>query len=100
MAGNGVWRSKVLDSKIGSAFDLEVVELNGDGRPDLLATTHEGGSTASIFADEIPTDFKTASWTRHTLLTGIKTEKGGFHQASPGTAFAVQPAPAQPLKKP
>jgi hypothetical protein len=96
----GVWKSKVLDSTLGAAFDLEVVDLNGDGRLDLLATNHEGNTNAAIFAYEIPTDYKNDNWTRHTLLTGIKTEKGGMNQASPGSAFAVQPAPAEALKKP
>jgi hypothetical protein len=96
----GIWKSKVLDGSIGAAFDLELVDLNGDSHLDLLATNHEGGGSASIFAYEIPADYKNGTWTRHTLLTGIKTEKGGMNQASPGSAFAVQPAPAAPLKKP
>jgi hypothetical protein len=52
------------------------------------------------FAYEIPATFKTDSWVHHTLLTNINTEKGGINQASPGSAYAVQPEPANPLKKP
>ncbi|MCX6128834.1 MAG: VCBS repeat-containing protein [Proteobacteria bacterium] len=96
----GVWQSKVIDATVGSAFDLEVSDLNGDGKLDLLVSNHESTEKASIFAYEIPADFKTAAWTRHTLLSNIKTEKGGFNQAAPGSAFAVQPTPASPQKKP
>ncbi len=97
-----VWKSRVIDDAIGSAFDLELADLNGDGQLDLLVTNHEADAKAAIMAYEIPADYKTAAWTRHILLDGIKTEKEGKNQAAPGTAFAVQPSsdPASQLKKP
>ena len=85
------WKSRVLDTTVGSAFDLELADLNGDSQQDLLVSNHEADAKAAIFAYEIPADYKTAVWTRHTLLDSIKTEKDGRNQASPGTAFAIQP---------
>lgn len=97
---NGVWQSRVIDSNIGAAFDLELVDLNGDSKLDILATNHEENEKAAILAYEIPEDFKTGNFLKHTLLSGIKTEKSGMNQASPGTAFAIQPSTKESLKKP
>lgn len=96
----GTWKSRVIDASVGSAFDLSLNDLNGDGKLDLLVSNHEADEAASIFAYEIPADYKTANWTRHTLLSGIKTEMEGRNQASPGTAFAIQPDLNNVLKKP
>jgi hypothetical protein len=88
----GSWVSRTLDDTLGAAFDLEWTDLNGDGRKDLLVTNHEGSAAkAAIFAYEIPQSPKIQKWTRHSLLTSIKTEKGGLNQASPGSAFAIYP---------
>lgn len=85
----------VVDDTLGSAFDLEVVDLDGDGRRELLATNHEGDATASVFAYEIPDRPFEASWPRHTLLTGMETLQGGYKQASPGAAQAFRPGPGR-----
>lgn len=98
---NGSWVSKTLDDTLGAAFDLELVDLNGDGHLDLLVSNHEGSADkAAIYGYEIPAAPREDAWTRHTLLSGIKTEKGGFNQASPGSAFAVQPNLKKSLSKP
>ncbi len=88
----GRWQSRVVDDKLGSAFDLDVVDLNGDGRQDLLATNHEARDGA-VYAYEIPENFKTAPWARHTLVSGLKSTLPGRHQAAPGQAVAFHPGP-------
>lgn len=92
------WRSRVIDNKCGSAFDLEVADLNGDGRRDVVLTNHESNANAGAFAYEIPQDWKTALWPRHTLARGIQTRQKGPNQASPGAPLVI-PA-AQPRQKP
>ncbi|MEB3237391.1 MAG: VCBS repeat-containing protein [Candidatus Sericytochromatia bacterium] len=96
----GAWQRRVLDDTLGSAFDLDLVDLDGDGKRDLLVTNHEADAKAAVFAYTVPADFRTASWPRHVLLSGIKTRNGGMNQASPGQAVAFQPEPARPASRP
>ena len=85
----GTWKSRVIDNKCGSAFDLEVADLNGDGRRDVVLTNHENNANASVFAYEIPADWRTGLWPRHTLVSGIETRQGGMGPASPGAPVVV-----------
>ena len=95
------FESRVIDSKLGSAFDIQIVDVNNDGKHELLVTNHENKALASaVFAFEIPVDFKTGEFTRHTLLTGIETRQKGLNQGSPGSAFAFHPSKALAAKKP
>ena len=88
---DGVWESKILDQELGSGFDLAYVDLNGDSKPEILATNHENNNRASVFAYEIPQKPLEQEWKRHTLLTGIETRQGGMGQGSPGAATAFYP---------
>ena len=84
--------SRVIDDTLGAAFDLELVDINADGRPELLATNHENRAEKSaVFAYEIPLDMRRGQWLRHTLLSGIETRQPGIGQASPGAAKAFHP---------
>lgn len=85
------FESRVIDEALGSAFEVEVVDLNADGKKDLLVTNHESDANASVFAYEIPARFKTDAFKRHTLVTGIETRQRGLNQASPGAATAFHP---------
>ncbi|MEB3299243.1 MAG: VCBS repeat-containing protein [Candidatus Sericytochromatia bacterium] len=96
----GAWQRRVLDDTLGSAFDLELVDLDGDGKRDLLVTNHEADAKAAVFAYTVPGAFRTDKWPRHTLLQGIKTRNGGMNQASPGQALAFQPEPGKPASRP
>jgi hypothetical protein len=49
----------IIDPNVGKAFDIEIVDLNGDGKKDLLVTNHQGSSdkpTGEVYAYEIPDD--------------------------------------------
>ncbi|KAI8839921.1 hypothetical protein BC829DRAFT_447062 [Chytridium lagenaria] len=86
----------VIDANVGHAFDVEVVDVNGDGKPELLVTNHQGSSetpTGSVYAYEIPSDITapSTSWVKHTLLDKIPVLQGGMNQASPGSPHAFQP---------
>eukprot|EP01137_Pigoraptor_chileana_P036707 Opistho-2@32739 len=83
------WTSRTIEDTIGAVFDLSLVDINGDGKLDILATNHvSDASLSGVYVYEIPADIKTGAFTRHTLASGIVTKEGGFNQASPGAAFA------------
>ncbi|KAJ3167227.1 hypothetical protein HK101_011810, partial [Irineochytrium annulatum] len=86
----------VIDAAVGHAFDVEVVDINGDGKLDLLVSNHQGTSdnpSGSVYAYEIPADITSpaSAWTKHTLATGFPVLQGGQNQASPGAAHAFHP---------
>jgi hypothetical protein len=85
-----VWSSIVVDNSLGSAFDSEFVDLNGDGREELLVTNHEGRD-GKVFAYIVPQNFISEKWERKTLVSGIETRQSGFNQASPGQAVSFFP---------
>jgi hypothetical protein len=84
----------VLDATIGPSFDVQVVDLNGDGRLDLLVTNHvdnatDGGNPQSgVFAYEAPLApaplTNASAWTKHTLASGFAVREWGPNQAAPG----------------
>lgn len=90
---------RVVDSGVGSAFDLEAVDLNGDGRLEILVTNHESDGRGAVYAYEVPRDSRGQAWPRHTLMENITT-RPGFSSAAPGAAVAFHPNPAAPEGKP
>ncbi|KAG5653433.1 hypothetical protein H0H81_000435 [Sphagnurus paluster] len=87
----------LLDGTIGAAFDVQFVDVNGDGKKDLLVTNHQGGSdkpSGSVYAYEIPAPASMAdptAYQRHLLATGFPVTQGGLNQASPGSPVAFYP---------
>ena len=79
--------SVVIDDQLGSPFDLQAVDLNGDGQLEVLASNHEGGKAGKVVAYELPQGPK-KPWNRRVLLENIKTQVAGFNSASPGQAHA------------
>jgi hypothetical protein len=90
-----VWHSRVIDASLGNAFDVLAEDINLDGRKDLVVTNHQGDSSASVYAYEVPSDFTRSAWTKHTLLTGIKTEVPSINAASPGSPLIWHQKPGQ-----
>lgn len=72
---------------------MERVDLNGDGKPDLLVTNNENDGSGSLFAYEQPSNIS-AAWTKHLLGTGYKPTPslvpmpGNHSRGSPGGAQA------------
>ncbi|KAJ3058041.1 hypothetical protein HK102_010722, partial [Quaeritorhiza haematococci] len=113
-------KRKVIDASVGNPFDIHATDLNNDGHLELLVTNHEAkGATnpsASVFAYEIPTNWRSSFdtpealrtdvskqplWKRHTLLSDIPVRQGGLApQAAPGSAKAFFPSDARRGKKP
>ena len=85
------WEKKIIDSTIKRGFDLSFVDLNKDGKLDILATNHQHNDGSAVYAYEMPKNPLTDEWKRHTLLGNIKTEKRGMNEAAPGSAYAFYP---------
>ncbi|XP_069133848.1 uncharacterized protein [Argopecten irradians] len=81
--------SRVIDNTIGGVFEVEIVDLNGDGKLDLLVS--ENGEKGVLYAFEIPADFRTGNFTRHTLAQGFSPRKSGTGKGAPGSPTAVFP---------
>ncbi len=102
------WKGRAIDDQLGSPFDLELADINNNGHRELLVTNHESDDSAGVFAYEIPVDFKTGLWERHTLYQGFKTRieldqdqlEAKPFQASPGSATAFYPNLADQDTKP
>ncbi|MBF0443248.1 MAG: VCBS repeat-containing protein [Oligoflexales bacterium] len=86
------WKTRIIDDAIGSPFDVQLIDLNHDGKKEILVTNHENVESASgVFAYEIPSDIKHAAFRKHVILQGIKTLEPGFGKGSPGRAAAFYP---------
>ncbi|KAI9154692.1 hypothetical protein HJFPF1_07249 [Paramyrothecium foliicola] len=84
-----------LDRTIGAPFDVQVVDVNGDGKLDLLVSNHQGLGASpipAVYAYEIPANItNVAGYTRHLLASGFPVTQSGVGQASPGSPTAFFP---------
>ena len=87
--GPDSWEQRIVADDLGSLFNMTLVDLNGDGHEEIVLTNHETDADFSgMYAVEIPkTDFKTAPWPSHPIVTGFPTLNQGIGQASPGGAI-------------
>lgn len=91
----------LLDETLGSAFDIQLADLNTDGNTDLIVSNHENDEKASVFGYELDLiNLKIKA--RHTLITGIQTKQKGIQAASPGPVLAFHPTNSKgnPTSKP
>ena len=76
----------VVEKKIGHLFGIEILDLNLDGKLDILLTNHQGNNESpksALMAYQIPNDL-TKPWTKHVLYEGFRVLQKGFKQAAPG----------------
>ncbi|XP_071095835.1 uncharacterized protein [Haliotis cracherodii] len=83
-------KSRVIDHSFGAVFDVQAVDLNGDGGLDLLVTGNDA-HTAYVYSYEIPADFRTGKFQRHTLAGGFSPRLKGIGHGAPGSAQTVFP---------
>jgi hypothetical protein len=64
----GMWRRQVLDATLVEGHTVHAVDLNGDGRDEILAGDRgKGGNAVHVYVAD---DEAGAKWTRHTLDAG------------------------------
>lgn len=93
----------VVDSSIGGVFNLQYIDINGDGVKDLLVTNNRNDGKGGVYVYELPPDIFApgANWTRHELASGFKPIRSFLPgQGGPGTARAFQPFSGKAQLKP
>ena len=91
----GKWQEVIVDQTIGEGFDLSIIDLNNDGKKELLVTNHVNTKEAGVFAYEFPLNLTKGKWRKHIIHKGFKTTARGIGQASPGNAKAFFPNPSK-----
>jgi len=87
---------RIIDDNLGLPFAVNLDDLDGDGKKELIATNHQNDETdikAAIFAYEVPwDDLMNGEFKRHTLVyhpSLIKRPDKGV--GSPGFAYPFYP---------
>ena len=86
-----VMGSRDIDVELGPADCVSVVDLNADGREDLLVSNHEGDAGGSVYGYEVPQDVLGGSYVRHQIATDFPVTEKGSNQAAPGFVYAFRP---------
>lgn len=81
------------DTTILSAYSVALVDLNGDGKKELLCNNHEtDDDTNGVFAYTVPSDLMTGDFTKYTLASGFKNAWSlTVPNMAPGFPYAVWP---------
>ncbi|XP_055958615.1 uncharacterized protein LOC126830593 [Patella vulgata] len=81
-------KSRVINNHIKAVFDVDVVDLDKDGKLDLLVTSNDAKS-AAMYAFEIPSDFRTGTFKEHVIATGFAPRASGLGKGAPGSPEVV-----------
>eukprot|EP00730_Choanoeca_flexa_P014888 TRINITY_DN6673_c0_g1_i1.p1 TRINITY_DN6673_c0_g1~~TRINITY_DN6673_c0_g1_i1.p1 ORF type:complete len:411 (+),score=88.89 TRINITY_DN6673_c0_g1_i1:116-1348(+) len=62
------------DSEDAGFFDVQFVDVNGDGNRDVLATTNTASGKGGVFVYQLTGDYRRgpSAWSKHELATGYK----------------------------
>jgi hypothetical protein len=73
-----------IDTDLGAAYSINIVDLNGDGKKELLVTTHENGDKSAVYAYQLPSNVLNGTWTKHLLAgaSNFPVSEGGFIRVS------------------
>lgn len=90
---SGKYKKSILDDQEGPFFASQIVDLNGDGKPEILATSQQAktvdGRVLAYELKEGGDGRDSASWTRHVLADGFRPRpKEPSGSGSPGSAQA------------
>nr|KAG5701046.1 hypothetical protein BaRGS_008767 [Batillaria attramentaria] len=79
---------RIIDKSIGQVFDVDFCDVNGDENMDLLVTANSA-TNGTVWAYEIPRDFRTGVYKRHLLASGFKSRSGEIGKGAPGSAQLI-----------
>lgn len=83
---------RTIDNTIGSAYGIEIQDLNAKGVKNLLVSNHETkGENGAIYAYDIPSDLRNGEFKRHLLSRGYPIRGRGFNEATPGYLYGFYP---------
>lgn len=84
--------SRLIDGGAdGPWFNLQRVDLDLDGKDELMVTSNRDDGLGALYAFSIPTDYRSGNWTKSVLASGYRPATGGTGKGAPGTARAFNP---------
>lgn len=83
--------SRLIDPDIGPAYTVSLVDLNADGKQELLVSNHLDKAGGGVYAYEIPDDVINGDFKKHTLAENFTVTEPGSNQAAPGFPYAISP---------
>ncbi|XP_035675995.1 uncharacterized protein LOC118415458 [Branchiostoma floridae] len=63
-------RTATIDGDSERYVDVQLTDVNGDGKDDLLVVT-SSGTNGTVRVYEIPDDFRNGTWERHVIASGF-----------------------------
>ena len=91
-------QTKVIDDKIGSAYSVKYIDINGDGVKELLVNNHEkdkDDAPSSVYLYTVPSDLLAGDYSKKVIASGFKNAHSMFvPNMSPGFPYPVYPSGA------
>jgi hypothetical protein len=96
--GGKLINSKIIDTTIDQAYSVKYIDINGDGKHELLVNNHESDDAkAGIFLYDVPTDIFNGVYNKRQIASGFKNVWNLFiPNMSPGFPYAVKPSKTSP----
>lgn len=88
-----VLQSRVIDNAIDQAYSVKYVDIDGDGKKELLVNNHEkDNKKAGVFLYYVPEDLFEGAFTKHIIASGFKNAFSvtGMNMC-PGFPYEVYP---------
>ncbi|KAL4476796.1 hypothetical protein ABPG72_010633 [Tetrahymena utriculariae] len=77
----------LIDNTVGSLFNLELTDLNGDGKKELLVTNNSASGNGQVFIYEVPDNYNTGKFIKYPIGSTYKPSLALLPgRGAPGTA--------------
>jgi len=94
--GESDFTRTVIDDTLGPWFSLEWVDINMDGKEDLLVTNNRPDDKGKVFVFEVPEDYLNDPWPKHIVAEGYAPPSSILPgKGAPGKARSFYPEKAQ-----